>query len=268
MHRAAALLLFIILTIALSAPAHAGRQSLDVPVTLPQAATLNGDLFTPDGANPHPAVILLHGCNGVSKNVRSWALWLQGQGYAALVLDSFSARGIQSLCGYPQPLMGDVRAHDVYAAAARLDTLGTVDSKRLAAMGFSHGGWTIVEAWRLTDRYPVTKLRALIALYPSCGRGLPPADAPPLLMLLGGLDDWTPAEPCVRLAEAARKVGRTVTDVVYKDARHAFDSAAIRGVVTVPLARAGKGATIQYNPRAHDDAEKQVKQFLQQYMRP
>src|SRR5215470_456641 len=122
MHRAAALLLFILM-FALSTPSHAGRQSLDVPVTLPQAATLNGELFTPNGAGPHPAVILHHGCNGVGQNVQSWALWLQGQGYAALVLDSFSARGIQSLCGYPQPLMGDVRAHDVYAAAARLDTL-------------------------------------------------------------------------------------------------------------------------------------------------
>src|SRR5262245_8413799 len=200
MHRAVAFLLFI-LTLALSAPAHAGRQSISVPVTQPQPATLNGDLFTPNGVGPHPAVILHHGCNGVSPNVQTWALWLQGQGYAALVLDSFSARGIQSLCGYPQPVMGDVRAHDLYAAAARLETLGTVDGKRIAAMGFSHGGWTIVEAWRLTDRYPATKLRALIALYPACIRGLPPADGPPLLILLGGLDDWTPAEQCVRLGE-------------------------------------------------------------------
>src|SRR5262245_56187645 len=267
MHRSTALLLFL-LTLVLTQPAHAGRQSLDVSVTEPKAATLTGDLFTPDGAGPHPAVILHHGCNGIGANVLTWALWLRSQGYAALVLDSFTPRGIQSLCGYPQPLMGDVRAHDVYAAAARLKTVDGVDGNRIAAMGFSHGGWTIIEAWRLTDRYPGTKLKALIALYPACGRGLPPADAPPLLMLLGGLDDWTPSEPCVRLADAARKVGRTVTDVVYKDARHAFDAANIRGRVTVPVARAGKGATIEYNPRAHGDAEKQVKQFLQEYLRP
>lgn len=120
----------------------------------------------------------------------------------------------------------------------------------------------------MTDRYPDTKFKALIALYPSCGRGLPPADALPLLMLLGGLDDWTPAEPCVKLADQARKVGRTVSDVVYKDARHAFDTAGIRGRVNVQVARGGKGATIEYNARAHDDAEKQVKQFLRQYLAP
>src|SRR5215831_7228811 len=260
--------LLIALTLAPALPADAGRESIGVPVTQPQPATLNGDLYTPSGAGPHPAVILHHGCNGIGENVKSWALWLQGEGYAALVLDSFSARGIQTLCGYPQPLMGDVRAHDLYAAAARLKTVAAVDPNRIAAMGFSHGGWTIVEAWRMTDRYPDTKLKALIALYPSCGRGLPPADAPPLLMLLGGLDDWTPAEPCVKLADAARRVGRTVSDVVYKDARHAFDAAAIRGRVTVQVARGGKGATIEYNARAHDDAEKQVKQFLRQYLAP
>jgi len=263
----AAFLLFA-LTLALATPANAGRQSLDVPVTQPQPATLTGDLFTPDGAGPHPAVILHHGCSGIGQNVKNWALWLQSQGYAALVLDSFTPRGIRTLCGSPQPLMGGVRAHDVYAAATQLKTVGSVDANRIAAMGFSHGGWTIVEAWRMTDRYPDTKLKALIAFYPSCGRGLPPADAPPLLMLLGGLDDWTPAEPCVKLAEAARKVGRTVSDVLYKDARHAFDAANIRGRVYVDVARGGKGATIEYNPRAHDDAEKQVKQFLRQYLAP
>src|SRR5262249_17768117 len=98
-------LLLITLTPPQSAPAHAGRESIGVPVTQPQPATLNGDLYTPGGAGPHPAVILHHGCNGIGENVKSWALWLQGEGYAALVLDSFSARGIQTLCGHPQPLV-------------------------------------------------------------------------------------------------------------------------------------------------------------------
>src|SRR5882724_8006743 len=111
MKRSIALLLFT-LTLALSAPAEAGRQSLDVPVTEPQPATLTGDLFTPDGAGPHPAVILHHGCNGIGQNVKNWAVWLQAQGYAALVLDSFTPRGIRTLCGASQPLMGGVRAHD------------------------------------------------------------------------------------------------------------------------------------------------------------
>jgi dienelactone hydrolase len=260
--------LILALTLVPATPAYAANQPLAVPVTEPQPAILSGDLYTPSGPGPHPTVILLHGCAGLSKNVTAWALWLQSEGYGALVLDSFSARGIRTLCGHPQPLMGAVRAHDVFAAAAQLKTAGAVDGNRIAAMGFSHGGWTVVEAWRMTERYPANKLRGLIALYPACSRELPPAAAPPLLMLVGGLDDWTPPEPCVKLAEAARRAGRTVSVVVYKDARHAFDAANLRGRVYVDVARGGKGATVEYNLKAHDDAEKQVRQFLQEHMKP
>lgn len=49
----------------------------------------------------------------------------------------------------------------------------------------------------------------------------------PLLILIGDLDDWTPAEPCRRLAETAAAAGLPVE---YQDlsrrAHHSFDSAA------------------------------------------
>jgi dienelactone hydrolase len=263
-------LAFLILTLVLAptAPAEAGRRSLDIPVIEPQPATLTADLFTPSSGGPHPTVILLHGCSGVTPNVTAWATWLQSEGYAALVLDSFSARGLRTVCGDPRPLMGEVRAHDVFAAAARLKTLADVDGHRIAAMGFSHGGSTALWAWRTQARHPEAMLKALIAFYPSCSPPAPLGEAPPLLMLLGGQDDWTPAEPCLKLANTARQAGRAVSVVLYPDARHAFDAANLRGRVYVAVARGGKGATIEYNPKAHDDAEKQVSQFLQAQLGP
>jgi dienelactone hydrolase len=87
-------------------------------------------------------------------------------------------------------------------------------------------------------------------------------------LLLGAQDDWTPAEPCLRLADAARRVGKAVTAVLYPHARHAFDAATLRGRLYVPAARGGKGATIEYDPRAHEDAEQQVKLFLQAHLKP
>ena len=260
--------LALALTLPLAVPGRAARQSVSIAVTEPQPATLSGELFTPTIGAPHPAVILLHGCGGVSQNVTAWARWLQSEGYAALVLDSFSGRGLRTLCADPRPLMGAVRAHDVFAAAAQLRALGSIDGNRIGAMGFSHGGWTVVAAWRTAERHPEARLRSLIALYPACPGPLPAQDAPPLLMLLGGQDDWTPAEPCQKLAEAAREAGRAVSIVVYPDARHSFDAAHLRGRVFVPVARGGKGATVEYNPRAHEDAEKQVKQFLQLQLKP
>lgn len=263
-----AALMLMALTIPPAPAVDAASQQLAIPVTVPQAAILSGELLTPKGAGPHPAVILLHGCAGPSRNVTAWAQWLQAEGYAALVLDSFSARGIRTLCGHPQPLMGAVRAHDVFAATAQLRTLGSVDGSRIAAMGFSHGGWTVVEAWRMVGHYPEATPRALIAFYPACGDTLPAGDAPPLLMLLGGQDDWTPAEPCLKLADTARNAGRAVSVVVYPHARHAFDAANLLRRTYVAVARGGKGATVEYDPQAHEDAEKQVRQFLQAQLRP
>jgi hypothetical protein len=50
--------------------------------------------------------------------------------------------------------------------------------------------------------------------------------------------------------------------------RATFDAAHLRRRVFVAVARGGKGATVEYNPRAHEDAEKQVKQFLQLQLKP
>ena len=50
--------------------------------------------------------------------------------------------------------------------------------------------------------------------------------------------------------------------VVYPDAYHHFDGAEVRRRTIVSDARGARGATIHYNPRAHEDAEKQVRGFL------
>ena len=250
-------------------PAHAGKESVTVPVTEPQPATLGAELLTPKGSGPYPAVILLHGCGGVTPNVPAWAQWLQSEGYAALVLDSFGGRNIRNLCAGSAQLTGSMRAADVFAAAAQLKTIGSIDPNRIAAMGFSHGGWTIMGAWRSSTGHPEQKIRAMIAFYPGgCTGGLAAPGAPPLLMLVGGRDDWTPAEPCEQLAEAAKQAGRPVTLVLYPDAYHHFDGADLRKQVYVPVARGGKGATMAYNAKAHEDSEKQVKRFLEANLTP
>ena len=258
-----------LLSLAAAGPAQAGRETISIAVTEPQPATITGDLYTPSGKGPYAAVVLFHGCGGVSPNVPAWAQWLQSEGYAALVVDSFQGRGLRNLCADSRPLTPAVRAADVYAAAAKLKAMGVVDGDRIAAMGFSHGGGTVLSAWRTQSKHPDVKLRALIALYPGCGsQQLPPTDAAPLLILAGANDDWTPPESCQTLAEAAREAGHPVTIVVYPDARHHFDGAHLKRPVFVSIAKGGKGATVEYNPKAHEDSEKQVKQFLAAQLRP
>ena len=238
-----------------------------VPVSSPRPAVLSGDLYRPGGAGPFPAVILLHGCSGPAPNGTAWAVWLQAEGYAALTLDSFAGRQLTRLCGDTSALTGAARADDVFAAAATLAKLPFIAGGRIGAMGFSHGGWTVLWASRFQARYDDVKLRALVAFYPSCGDVPSLAATAPLLMLLGGQDDWTPAEPCRLLAQAARRQGRVVVDVTYPDARHAFDGSHIARRTYIPDARRGRGATIEYNPAAHADSEKRLREFLNQYLR-
>ena len=259
--RGAALLLGAVL--ALASGCAGSVTSQQVPVTRPQPATLKANLYKPSGAGPFPALVLLHGCSGIQPNTIAWAQWLTAQGYVALVLDSFSGRGLTRVCGDSAPLTGGARAPDVHAAAQHLKSLPFVDGERLGAIGWSHGGWTVLQASRLENPNADVKLRALVAFYPYCGDIAVYRSAIPLLMLLGADDNWTPAEPCRLLAEAARRDGRNVTAVVYPDSHHGFDCAHVRTPIIIADARRGAGATVAYNPKAHEDAEKQVKQFLQ-----
>src|SRR5262245_22182832 len=233
-----------------------------VAVTSPEPATLTAELYTPRGAGPFPTVILMHGCGGIGANVKAWAIWLRHEGYAAFVLDSFGGRGLKSLCANTSQLLPRVRAEDVFAAAAYLKTLAQVDAGRIAAIGYSHGGSTLLNAAGTEQQQPDLLIRAYIVFYPGCaGRTRLPGTTP-VLMLLGAKDDWAPAAPCEELAKAASAAGRPVTAVVYPNARHHFDGAEVRKLTIVADARGGRGATIDYDPRAHEDAEKQVRAFL------
>jgi dienelactone hydrolase len=259
--RAVVSLLALVLAAACAAPMaqHA------IVVTLPKPATLTAELHRPAGEGPFPAVILLHGCGGLGPNMAAWAGFLRNEGYAALILDSFSGRGLKRVCGDPTLFAAGPRSSDVFAAAAYLKSLPVIKPDRIAAMGFSHGGATVLWAAAYQDRFPDVKVRALIAVYPGCGGSY--RGRTPLLMLVGAKDDWANPEPCKAMAEQARQNGQPVTLVVYPEARHGFDAAGIRGRVYIADARRGQGATVEYDPAAHADSEVQVRRFLGEHLR-
>ena len=231
------------------------------------APELPSRLFRPAGDGPFPAVVLMHGCGGISPNVIAWAHWLQAEGYAALVVDSFSSRGLKRVCGDASLLPPETRSEDAFTAAAALRRSPFIDGDRMAAMGFSHGGQTVLWAARSETLFADVRLKAFVALYPGCSTlaGALPGRAP-VLMLLGGADDWTPPAPCQQIALRAR-AHRVLEETTYPDARHAFDSRHLRGPVFVPDARRGRGATVEYNPAAHADAERKIRDFLGRYLR-
>jgi dienelactone hydrolase len=249
--------------LALAAPAAAEVAAVSVEVTQgSKPATLHARIHTPAGEPPFPALVFLHGCAGLGRRQEAWADELVREGYVVLVLDSFGARGLKRVCGTRAAFPGAERAEDAFAAARVLQRRPDVDRARIGLIGWSHGGWTTVWALAFQRAHPSERFRAAIAFYPVCSDSHGWRDAPPLLMLLGASDDWTPADRCTRLAAVARGFGQKVETVVYPGAHHAFDDAGLRRPTRVRDALGGKGATVAYDASAHADSRRQVRDFL------
>ncbi|MGH7416173.1 MAG: dienelactone hydrolase family protein [Candidatus Rokuibacteriota bacterium] len=92
----------------------------------------------------------------------------------------------------------------------------------------------------------------------------------PLLILIGCKDDWTPAEPCQKLADTAREAGHPVTIKIYPGAHHSFDSPnPVRYVAARinPSSPVGRGATTGGNPEAWADSIREVGAFFGRHLK-
>jgi dienelactone hydrolase len=193
-------------------------------------ATISGVLsFPPSGAGPLPAMIILHGSGGISGREPMWAQRMNDFSYAALVVDSFTGRGIKDTVTDQSQLSMAGDMADGLVALRLLASHPRIDRKRIAVMGFSRGGiaalYTALEPIRRGIIDDDLHFAAHVPLYPGCNVPYVSArlDGAPILMLLGGKDDYTPPAPCVAYAETLRAKGAEVSVVVYPEARHGFD---------------------------------------------
>ena len=195
----------------------------------------------------------------LSARHRDWSERLVAAGYAVLMLDSFTARGIKELCTQKdRPITPQDRAGDVRAALAWLATQASVDAQRLALIGWSHGGSTVLRTLRpgFLDNAP--KLTLAIAFYPGCtptAREAGWVPSVPLSILIGAADDWTPPEPCRELAQRHT----SIRYIEYPDAYHGFDEPGrpVRVRTDVALRPGGKAHT-GTNPAARAAAIPEV----------
>ncbi|WP_161788556.1 dienelactone hydrolase family protein [Burkholderia paludis] len=195
-----------------------------------EKAVISGELSIP-GKGPHivPAVIILHGSSGVNRGERVWAQRMNALGYASFVVDSFTGRGIRNTEKDQTQLSMTADIADAYAALRLLATDPRIDKERITVMGFSRGGvaalYSSLEPFRLAATQGDLRFAAHVAFYPSCGISYDAAhlDGSPVLMLVGGKDNYTPAGPCIAYAATLRSKGAQVTLKEYPDAWHGFD---------------------------------------------
>ncbi len=242
-------------------------------------APLVSFVFRPQTNGPHAAVVMLHGCGGayardgsLNARHRMWGEFLAANGYIALMLDSFTSRGLKELCTIKfaeRTLKERDRVGDAYAALEWLRSQRDVDGARIMLLGWSHGGGVTLDA---ITREPsgMPGFRAAVAFYPGCTARNRRADRfhpyAPLLVIIGEADDWTPAAPCIALATMVAGRGEPMRIVTYPGTYHDFDNPAIarRRVRTdVPNGvRPGEGVTTSPNAEAREDAKRRVLEFF------
>ncbi len=231
------------------------------------AVKLKGILTKPDGKGPFPAVVLLHGCEGIagapgaSDFYNNSASRLRSWGYVTLLVDSFGPRDKVNICNDVKLQMqyGSKRAMDAHDAQSYLAGKRFVDPKRIAVMGWSHGGMSLIASISEMPGKTVVPFQAAIAFYPYCYKPLADLNTP-LLILIGASDDWCPARLCSSYMPKEGKAKNEVILKVYPGATHGFDRPRDRALIY-------SGHVIQYDRQAESDAIIQVKEFLEKHLK-
>jgi len=260
------------------------------------ALMLDAYLFKPalpETSAPFPAVVFLHGCGGllshsgkILSREMDWARRLNQQGYVVLAVDSFTTRGASSECAHAGSVTPEIeRPRDAYGALRFLQAQPYVKADRIALIGWSHGGGTVLFSIgprsparaalddKSRDATPAAPdFRAAIAFYPGwCNTFSQHASdwntKIPLLILQGQSDVWTRAQPCEEFVQTVRANGMPVEIHLYPDAYHDFDFPNLPVTERPEFAkRTGPAPITGTNPVARADAIERVTAYLTQYL--
>src|SRR5215813_4585278 len=226
---------------------------------------IQGYLAKPEGAGPFPAVIGLHGCVGMHDTTKQRLTDdLVAWGYVILLVDSYATRGIEHACTSSAFATVIRRTRDAYGALVFLARQTFVDPQRVAAVGFSQGGWVSLlvadaNSFELFVRPSNLRFRAVVAFYPVC-RAVAGRPVIPTLILIGALDEWTPAADCSEKIDAWGTDGVPIEQVVYPSAHHSFYYPELQPGRTI------FGRWVEYNEEAATDASRRMREFLNRHL--
>ena len=195
---------------------------------------MNGNNITVERFNPfmpglHPAVIILHGSDGVEANgdlYRTAAKTLAAKGFVAIIVHYFDATGtdpdeLEGLKTLPREFSTWIRA--VRGAIDYTASLGNVDCNRIGIVGFSLGGY--LASGVATNNPRVAAVVNAFGGIPHNYRDSAKSMAPTLIVH-GELDDKVPVSEAWELDHLLKRLGACYDTKIYPCEGHIFDGPA------------------------------------------
>ncbi len=236
-------------------------------------------IHKPPGPGPFPALVLMHTCGDLAINDQM-PFWtraaLQG-GYVVFVLDSYSQRGVHGDMGCSSlGVTPPARARDAFDAASHLARFPFVNSRRIAAMGFSNGGriaYLLASAATARSFASGAGFAASIAVYGQCWSRtrklsyLRDDIDVPLLALLGELDDDGDPKECVPRLSQAKAAGAPVEWKVFPGTGHVWDQPSRLPGKRMPFNEPPNSVLFEYNPAVTAQSRDIAFEFLARVMK-
>lgn len=186
--------------------------------------TVRGVLFTPKGAGPFPAIVVIHEWWGLNGWIKQQAETFAEHGYVTLAVDLYRgkvATDPETAHELMRALPQDRGVRYLTSAVAYLKTRKDVEPARIGAVGWCMGGGF---AFQLAIAEP--SLRAVAINYgavdtdPGQLKGIHAA----VLGNFGALDKGITPDDVHAFAAEMRKLGHPVDVKEYPDAGHAFEN--------------------------------------------
>ncbi len=176
----------------------------------------------------YPLIIAVAGSLGWRKHHYDYLKMYQKNGFATFELNSFKSRNISSTVGSQIEITTAAMILDAYRAFEKLIENPKIDKNKVSITGWSLGGAVALFSGWMPLKNAITndlKFSSHLAIYPPCFFDPENTDftEKPIHILIGELDNWTPAEPCKNFVNKIN-TNRNVNLTIYPESHHSFDS--------------------------------------------
>lgn len=191
--------------------------------------------FLNNASGKVPGVLLIHASAGLDKRHKrhafGYAETLTKQGFAVIIIDSFSPRHIRSTVKNQDAVKAAAMARDALTVLQSLKDNPKIDVNRVAVMGFSKGAQAAwISSLAVFNRPGEKQFATAIMMYPPCTerRLSPKATGKPIHFIVGAKDRYDNPRNCFELEKQMKKFGAKTDLRVIPSAEHGWDVPGVR----------------------------------------